>query len=59
MTLSKAKKKARKELLELANCYEPVKRKVLRNVVFRIIEGDLSSKYIGKAHDYSFWVKLT
>lgn len=58
MTLNQAKKEARKELLELANCYEPVKRKVLRGVVFRIVEGDLFSKWYGH-HDYSFWVKLT
>lgn len=58
MKLSQAKKHARKEILNLANCYEIKVRKILRGVVFKIVDGDLRATWHGH-HDYSFWVKLT
>jgi hypothetical protein len=46
------KAKARKELLETYNCYEPKKVKFIKNVIF-LPTGQ--AKKIGFAHDYSFW----
>lgn len=46
------KRKARRELLAIANCYEPVKRSVLRGVRFY---GSGRAVFVGQAHDYSFW----
>lgn len=45
-------KQARRELLALANCYEPKRRQVLRGVFYDNEKGCF--RYIGKAHDYSF-----
>ena len=45
-------KKARQELLTTANCYEPVRRKVLRGVFYDNQLGRF--RWIGKAHDYSY-----
>jgi hypothetical protein len=60
MKLSEAKKQARKAILEIANCYEPIRRKVLKGVTFQIdTDGDLVAMYIGKAHDYHINVKLS
>lgn len=60
MTLQQAKKQARKAILEIANCYEPIQRKVLKGVTFQTdTDGELVARYIGKAHDYHFNVKLS
>lgn len=60
MTLNQAKRQARKAILEIANCYEPISRKVLKGVIFTIDpDGDLVARYIGKAHDYHTNVKLS
>jgi len=49
---SALKKKARKELTEIYNCYEPKRVKFIKNVIF-LPTGQ--AKKIGFAHDYSFW----
>lgn len=46
------KAKARKELTDIYNCYEPKKVKFIKNVIF-LPTGQ--AKKIGFAHDYSFW----
>lgn len=46
-------KQARRELLVIANCYEPKKRKVLRGVFFDKPSGRY--RWIGQSHDYSWW----
>ena len=46
------KRKARKELLEIYNCYEPKKVKFIKNVIF--YPNGRASK-IGYQHDYSYW----
>nr|DAN49012.1 MAG TPA: hypothetical protein [Caudoviricetes sp.] len=46
------KRKARKELLETYNCYEPKKVKFIKNVIF-LPTGQ--AKKIGFAHDYSYF----
>lgn len=46
------KRKARKKLLEIYNCYEPKKVKYVKNVIFY---PDGRASKIGFAHDYSFW----
>ena len=46
------KAKARKELTEIYNCYEPKKVKFIKNVIF-LPTGQ--AKKIGFAHDYSYW----
>ncbi len=43
---------ARHELLATANCYEPVRRKVLRGVFYDNQLGCF--RWIGKAYDYSY-----
>lgn len=45
------KRKARKELTDIYNCYEPKKVKFIKNVIF-LPTGQ--AKKIGFAHDYSF-----
>lgn len=47
---------ARKELLAVANCYEVKKRKFLRGVFYRHTPQGLHFQWIGKAHDYSYWL---
>ena len=54
--INKAKRKARKELLEKANGYEPKRRKVLRNVSFKIDADGIHATWIGQAHNYSVFV---
>ena len=49
---SALKRKARKELTEIYNCYEPKRVKFIKNVIF-LPTGQ--AKKIGFAHDYSFW----
>ena len=49
----KQKQWAAKDLLETSNCYEPKKRKVLRNI--RYLQ-DGSAKWCGHAHDYTVWL---
>lgn len=46
-------KTARRQLLAIANCYEPVKRKQLRGVFFD--ENTNRYRWIGQAHDYSWF----
>ena len=46
------KRKARRELTEIYNCYEPKKVKFVKNVIFN--SNGIAQK-IGFAHDYSFW----
>nr|WP_314751098.1 hypothetical protein [uncultured Capnocytophaga sp.] len=46
------KAKARKELLEIYNCYEPKKVKFIKNVIF-LPNG--RARKIGYQHDYSYW----
>lgn len=46
------KKKARKELTDIANRYEVKQRKYIKGVQF-LSTGQ--ARYIGQAHDYSFW----
>ena len=46
------KRKARKELTEIYNCYENKKVKFVKNVIF--YPTGRASK-IGFAHDYSYW----
>jgi len=46
------KSKARKELTDIYNCYEPKKVKFIKNVIF-LPTGQ--AKKIGFAHDYSYW----
>lgn len=47
----KAFKAARKELLAVANCYEPNRRKVLKGVFFDSTTDCF--RWIGHAHNYS------
>lgn len=47
----KAFKAARKELLAVANCYEPIRRKVLKGVFFDSRTNCF--RWIGQAHNYS------
>lgn len=49
-------RQARQQLLAVANCYEPRRRKVLRGVFFDNSRGCF--RWIGHAHDYSFSVKI-
>lgn len=44
---------AKEELLDIANQYEMKKRTDLRNVIF--LESG-QAKFIGQAHDYSYWI---
>lgn len=46
------KRKARKELTDIYNCYEPKKVKFIKNVIF-LPTGQ--AKKIGFAHNYSYW----
>lgn len=46
---------ARKELLAIANCYEPRKRKELRGVYYDRQRGTF--RWSGQAHDYTVCVK--
>lgn len=49
-------RQARKELLSVANCYEVKKRKFLRGVFYRHTPQGFHFQWIGKAHDYSYWL---
>lgn len=46
------KRKARKELTEIYNCYESKKVKFVKNIIF--YPNGRASK-IGFAYDYSYW----
>lgn len=49
----KLKAAARKELLDIANCYEVTTRKILKGVIFY---NSGMAKYYGHAHDYTVWI---
>ena len=53
MKTSSELKEARRRLLAIANCYEPVKRKQLRGVFYDGASGRY--RYIGQVHDYSWF----
>lgn len=48
-------RKARKELLVIANCYEPRKRKLLRGVYYDRQRGTF--RWSGQAHDYTVCIR--